>query len=175
MSALGRGRLFKIGIQMRKRFWEEDNIYGGISWTNQNIEQLWYPSHGIFGEKGVVLGAYTWSGENAEFFARMSPAERFETALTQGEKLHPDYRKHAETFVSVPWQRMNHHMGCTAMWTPEARARYFSYLQQPLNGRHFMMGDQISYHPGWQEGAFSSAHNALTLMQERVRAEIAAA
>ena len=60
-------------------------------------------------------------------------------------------------------------------WTPEARARYFTYLQQPLHGRHFMMGDQISYHPGWQEGAFSSAHHALTLLQGRVRAELAAA
>ena len=173
LSAIGRGKLFKIGIQMRERFWERDNIYGGISWTNQNIEQLWYPSHGIHSEKGIMLGAYTWNHENAEFFARLDPQQRFEVALDQGSRIHPDYRKYAENFVSIPWHRMNHHMGCTAQWTPETRELYFNYLQQPLSGRHYMMGDQLSYHPGWQEGAFSSAHNALTELQKRVSAELA--
>lgn len=172
LKSIGRGKLFKIGIQMKERFWEQERIYGGISWTNQNIEQLWYPPHNVHGQKGVMLGAYTFDGANAEFFARMNPAERFETALAQGERIHPDYRKYAETAVSVPWQRMNHHMGCTAAWTEETRRRYFTYLQTPLAGRHFMMGDQISYHPGWQEGAFSSAHHALTELQKRVRAEL---
>ena len=141
LSSLGRAKLFKIGIQMRERFWEDENIFGGITWTHQNIEQMWYPSHGIHGGKGVMLGAYTFDPENADFFAWLSPAERFEAAL----------------------------------WTPETRARYFRVLQQPLNGRHFMMGDQISYHPGWQEGAFSSAHHALNELQRRVRGERAAA
>jgi monoamine oxidase len=172
LSSIGRGRMFKIGIQMRERFWERDNIYGGISWTNQNIEQLWYPSHGIHTQKGVMLGAYTWDADNADFFARQTPQQRFESALAQGERIHSDYRQYAENFVSIPWHRMNHHMGCTAQWTPETRARYFTYLQQPLAGRHFLMGDQLSYHPGWQEGAFSSAHNAMTELQKRVSAEL---
>jgi len=170
LKSIGRGKLYKIGIQMSERFWERESIYGGISWTSQEIEQLWYPPHNVHGQKGVMLGAYTFDGDNAEFFARMNPAERFEAALAQGEKIHPQYRRYAETAVSVPWQRMNHHMGCTAAWTEEARKRYFTYLQTPLAGRHFMMGDQISYHPGWQEGAFSSAHHALTELQKRVAA-----
>ena len=66
-------------------------------------------------------------------------------------------------------------MGCTAQWSEEARARYFTYLQTPLANRHFMMGDQLSYHPGWQEGAFSSAHNALRQLESRVAADLAAA
>ena len=34
----------KIGFQARRRFWEEDHaIYGGISWTDQDITQIWYP------------------------------------------------------------------------------------------------------------------------------------
>ncbi len=173
LSAIGRGKMFKIGIQMRERFWEREDIYGGISWTDQNIEQLWYPPHGIHKSKGVMLGAYTFNANNAEFFARMNPAERFEAAIQQGEKLHPDYRKYAEKSVSVAWHRMNHIMGCTAQWTPDARQRYFKLLQTPVAGRHYLMGDQISYHPGWQEGAFSSAHNALDHLQARVAGELA--
>jgi monoamine oxidase len=173
LRSIGRGRMFKIGIQMSHRFWEDEGIYGGISWTNQRIEQIWYPPHNIHGTKGVMLGAYTWEPANADYFARMTPAERFEAALAQGEKIHSDYRKYAETAVSVPWHRMNHHMGCTAAWTEETRQRYFAYLQTPLNGRHFMMGDQMSFHPGWQEGAFSSAHWALGQLSKIVAADSA--
>ena len=175
LRSIGRGKMFKIGIQMKERFWEKENIYGGISWTNQNIEQIWYPPHNVHGKKGVMLGAYTWNQDNAEFFARMTPEERFQEALRQGSNIHPDYAEHAETAVSVPWHRMNHIMGCTAAWTEETRKRYFSYLQTPLNDRHFMMGDQISYHPGWQEGAFSSAHHSLTELGKRVAAELTGA
>lgn len=98
----------------------------------------------------------------------MSPNERFEEALGQGEKIHDNYRRYAENFVSIPWCLMNHHMSCFAQWTEETRKQYLGYLQTPLAGRHFMMGDQISYHPGWQQGAFSSAHHALGELQKRV-------
>jgi len=174
LGAIGRGKLFKLGIQMNERFWENEYIFGGISWSDENIEQIWYPTHGIHAQKGIVLGAYTWDPANAELFARMTPAQRFEVALAQGEHIHADYRRHAENFVSIAWHRMNYQMGCTAQWTEEARTRYFGYLQTPLNGRHFLMGDQLSYHPGWQEGAFSSAHHALRALEARVRTEAAA-
>ncbi len=174
LASIGRGKLFKMGIQMRERFWEKENIYGGITWTEQEIEQLWYPPHGIHTEKGVMLGAYTFDAENSEFFARMTPEQRFEEVLKQGEKIHPDFRKYAQNAVSVPWHRMNHMMGCTAVWTAETRERWFKRLQQP-EGRHYMIGDQMSFHPGWQEGAMSSAHWTLAHLNNRVRAELSGA
>jgi hypothetical protein len=36
-----------------------------------------------------------------------------------------------------------------------------------------MIGDQISYHPTWQEGAFASAEYALLDFDKHVRAESA--
>ena len=33
----------KVAFQARRRFWEDEQIYGGISWTNQDITQIWYP------------------------------------------------------------------------------------------------------------------------------------
>ena len=37
----------KVGLQFARRCWEEDEaIYGGISWTNLPIRQIWYPSTG---------------------------------------------------------------------------------------------------------------------------------
>ncbi len=38
----------KIGLQFKRRFWEQDDeIYGGRSWTDQEVGQFIYPSHGF--------------------------------------------------------------------------------------------------------------------------------
>ncbi|MEQ8860574.1 MAG: FAD-dependent oxidoreductase [Pseudomonadales bacterium] len=174
MANVGRGKLFKIGLQMNERFWEDEDIYGGITWTNQEVEQIWYPTHGIHGRKGIMLGAYVFDHQTNDLMATMSPAERIELAIQNGEKIHPNYRRHVENGVSVAWHRMNYQMGCTAQWTEQARRDYFATLQQP-SGRHYLIGDQISYHPGWQEGAISSAHHAMADLDQRVRAEMGAA
>jgi monoamine oxidase len=172
-TAVARGKLMKIGFQMRERFWEKEQIYGGVSWTTQDISQIWYPCHGIHRQKGVVLGAYVFGGEAADRFERMAPAERLEAALRQGEKIHPDYRSHAETGVSVVWHRMNNMLGCAAEWRPEEREKYFARIQAPF-GRHYMIGDQVSYHSGWQQGAMHSAWHAVKDIDARVRSELVA-
>ena len=172
LEALGkveRAPLAKIGLQMKERFWERDNIYGGITWTDHEIEQIWYPSHGLHQTRGVLLGAYLLNGDNAKKLTRMDQQARLELAIRAGEQIHPEYRRQFETGVTVCWQRMNYMMGCHAVWTDEAREAYFRTLQQPV-GRHYLMGDQISYHPGWQEGAISSAHYAMADLQQRVQA-----
>ena len=87
----------KVAFDARRRFWEEDeHIYGGISWTTQDITQLWYPSTGMHAPGGILVGAYIWTASIGEAFARLSLAERLERALGQGEKLHPTYpHRHA--------------------------------------------------------------------------------
>lgn len=168
LAALQPGNFFKLGFQMKERFWEREGIYGGVTNTNQRINQIWYPSHGIHGDKGVVLGAYAlW--DQSKFFERMQPEDRLRYAAECGEKVHPGYSGYIESGVSVPWGRMNHMMGCGTRWTDELRERYYELLQKP-DGRHYMIGDQISYHSSWQEGAFASAETALLDLDERVRA-----
>lgn len=167
-AAIPLGKLFKIGLQMRERFWEREGIYGGISWTMQDIAQVWYPEHAIHRRKGVILGAFTLDNASGEKFAAMSHAQRLELAMHQGEKLHPGYRGYVENGVSVSWHGMNHIRGCSARWTEELRRQWFERLQRP-HGHHYVVGDQISYHPGWQEGAIHSAFYALSDIDKRVR------
>ena len=172
LHAPERGKLFKIGLQASRRFWEEDHrIFGGISWTGQDITQMWYPSHGFFRQKGILLGAYTFGRRGGDAFAPLSPAERIDAALTQAEKIHPDIRQYIETGVSVPWHRMNHMLGCSARWSEENEKAHYRTLQE-AEGRHYMVGDQISHHSGWQEGAMRSAHLALADIDRRVQAEL---
>ena len=169
LNAYQRGNFFKIGFQMRERFWEDEGIYGGMTNTSQKINQIWYPSHGINGKKGVVLGAYAFFQQSA-FFERMTPEQRLKFAADAGNKIHKNYSDYIEAGVSVPWGRMNHMMGCGARLTPEGYNTHFKLLQKP-EGRHYMMGDQISHHSSWQEGAFASAENALMEFNKRTRAE----
>src|SRR5690606_34861384 len=50
----------KIGLQMKRRFWEEDEaIYGGhIHTDNPDINSITFPSTGWQSQKGVILGYY---------------------------------------------------------------------------------------------------------------------
>ena len=120
---------------------------------------MWYPPHGTFKEKGVLIN-YTFDDAATRRFAGLTPEQRLDKALNEGSAIHPNIRSHVDSAVSVVWHRMNHMMGCSVRWSDESRARWFDRLQQPI-GRHYMIGDQISYHPTWQEGALSSAHFTL--------------
>jgi monoamine oxidase len=168
-TAIPRGKLFKIGLQMKERFWEREGIYGGISWTLQDIQQIWYPAHGIHRKKGVVLAAYTFNPEAGEKFARLSPPERIKLAIAQGEKIHKGYGGYVENGVTIAWHQMNHMLGCAAQWDESLFKLWFKKLQAP-SGNHFLIGDQVSYHPGWQEGAIASAHYAIGQIDARERA-----
>jgi monoamine oxidase len=168
-TVVPRGKLFKIGLQMKERFWEKEGIFGGISWTMQDIQQIWYPAHGIHRRKGVVLSAYTFNPLAGEKFARLPPAERIRLAVEQGSKIHPDYARYVENGVTIAWHQMNHMLGCAAQWDEALYKQWFSTLQKP-SGSHYLMGDQVSYHPGWQEGAIASAHFAIADIDARERA-----
>ncbi len=167
LASMERGHLFKVAFQMKKRFWEEEGIYGGISYTNQNISQLWYPSHDIHTEKGIMLGAYGWDTDRALPLEAMELDERLKYAASQGDKIHKNYSSYIEAGASVMWARMNHMMGCSA-GLPEGREdEVLSRLYQPER-RHFMIGDQVSRHSGWQEAALASAHNAMNQFSHMV-------
>lgn len=166
MAMMLRDKLIKFGFQAKERFWENENIYAGISWTNQDITQLWYPEHGTFAEKGVILGGYSWVPEIVDRFAAMSPKQRMEAAISQGEKIHPNYRQYIEKGVSVCWHRMNHMLGCGTFWPQKIYDTAYATMQAPV-GRHYLMGDQIALLPGWQEGAVQSAWHAMLDIQQR--------
>ena len=157
----------KVAFQANRRFWEEDEqIYGGISWTTQDITQIWYPAGGFHGAKGIVVGGYIWSTEIGDKFARMAPAERVEMALRQGEKLHPNYRIDVGRGVAVSWAKMPHSAGAWCEWSEAAKKDAYRVLLEP-DGPLYMAGEHLSNLPGWQEGAILSAHKATQAIAQR--------
>jgi monoamine oxidase len=147
-----------------ERFWEssENQIYGGISWINHPITQMWYPSGGFFTPKGVLTGAYNYS-EIAREFGEKSLEKRLEIALEGAERLHPGFAKFADVKLglSIAWQLVPFQQGGWANWTYEgAQQAAYDRLLEP-DRRFQVCGDQVSYLPGWQEGAVLSAHHVV--------------
>lgn len=158
----------KVGWQGRSRFWEEeDRIYGGISWTNDIITQIWYPSYGFNSPTGVLTGAYI-AGEKAKIFQALSRSERIDAALAGGEKLHPGFREKvfADNGVTIAWANMPYQAGGWANETSFTQPDIFRDMANadPIGSKVFMAGDWFSYWPGWQEGALDSAHLATDKM-----------
>jgi monoamine oxidase len=159
----------KIGLQFKRRFWEEDEaIYGGISYTDLPIRQIAYPNTGFNrAGRGVLLGAYLFDGPNAYEFASMPPAERVARAVEFGASIHPQYRAEYENGIAVAWHRVSFTLGCAGNWTDEARAEHYNNLCQ-IEGRIVLAGEHASYIPAWQEGAILSSLDAVSRLHDRV-------
>jgi monoamine oxidase len=157
----------KIGLQFKRRFWEEDEgIYGGITFTDLPIRQLSYPSYGFQSRgKGVLLGGY--AGGAANEFIALSPAERVRRTVEYGAMIHPQYREEFETGVSVAWSRLPSALGCFAVWSEATHSQHYANLCA-IDGRVMLAGEFASYMPSWQEGAVLSALDAIARLHRRI-------
>jgi monoamine oxidase len=171
ISAVPYASSVKLGLQFKRRFWEEDErIYGGISYTDLPISQISYPSTGYNqGGKGVLLGAYTWNGANSYELTSMDPAERVRRAVEFGAQIHPQYRQEFETGIAVAWHRVPFTLGCAGDWTEDARKEHYDNLCQ-IDGRIVLAGEHASYIPAWMEGAILSGLDAISRLHKRVLA-----
>jgi monoamine oxidase len=174
----------KVGWQAKKRFWEElraapaavppdrrngPQIFGGISWLNHPITQMWYPSEGFFSKEPAILtGAYNYDTV-AEAFGKLTLNERLKQAQEGGKLLHPEFEREVplETGLSIAWQRVPFIGGGWASWDRGNNEHKTAYnrLLKP-DKRFYVGGDQVSYLPGWQEGAVLSAYHVVNQIIE---------
>jgi monoamine oxidase len=160
----------KIGLQMKRRFWEEDDqIYGGHILTDiEGINTISLPSTGWQKQKGVVLGYYNYQNKAIEV-SGMSLKERAEFALAAGEKIFPAYRESFDSAFSVAWHRIQYNLGGWAEWTDKTRASAYPVLVEG-EGRVLLAGEHLSYLTGWQAGAIESAWQQIAKIHERASA-----
>ena len=166
ISSLPSAPAIKAGLQFKRRFWEEDEqIYGGITYTDLPIMSIGYPNTGFQSSgKGVLLGAYIWGLKAMEFTA-MTPRERVQKVVDYGSQIHPQYHKEFDNGVAVAWHRVPFAMGCFGTWTSDTRARHYEDLCQ-IDGRIVLAGEHASHLGGWQEGAVTSALDAIGRMHQ---------
>lgn len=149
----------KLAFQSR-RFWEQDhNIYGGISWTTQDITQLWYPNSGYGQNNGVLVGAYMFGGSAGTFFANQSPQQRIDSVIAQSSNVHSEISPEATHGISVAWPKVPFQLGG---WGTSTASTLLT-----SDDNIFFAGEHLSILQGWQEGAILSAYHAIDLIVAR--------
>lgn len=170
IAAPAYGPVGKIGLQMKRRFWELDHaIYGGHVYTDDStINTISFPSTGWFGEKGTLLGYYNFGADAAKISA-LSPAERAAHAVAFGQKVMPQYAESFESAFSIAWHRVQYNLGGWVEWSEETRKDAYPILCEP-DGRIYLAGEHMSYITGWQAGAIESAWQQVEKLHRRVQA-----
>jgi monoamine oxidase len=162
----------KIGLQFKRRFWEEDDgIYGGITRTDLPITQILYPSTGFLSRKGLLVGYYQ-NGAAATAMGACTPADRLGRALEQGAQIHPQYRSEFDTAFSVAWEHVPQSRGGWAQYTEAQRKQEYRTLIESDRGL-YLCGDHTTWQCGWMTGAFESARRVVSLVHERASRDAA--
>ena len=157
----------KIGLQFKRRFWEEDEgIYGGITHTNNQLTQIFYPSYDYLSGKGILIGYYNFN-EKAVATGNLSFRDREKLALEKGGLIHPQYRQEFETAFSVAWHKTRYSLGGWALYSAEERQTLYKPLLEP-EGRVYFAGEHMTWLNAWMAGAFESARSVVAALHSRV-------
>jgi monoamine oxidase len=154
------------------RFWEsDDNIFGGLAWTDRLNENVLYPSNDFGARMGVIVGSYCagWTNrDNPDAFSRLTHEERARISRESIEALHPGRSHLLRNPVTVAWGLTPYSEGVGPRWPGGAgslRPRPPLYAELLRSeGPIVFAGEHLSYQPTWQEGAALSAHEALKLV-----------
>ncbi len=99
----------------------------------------------------------------------MTIAERLREARAGAALFGKEFAEGLDRGVAIAWQNMAHIKGGWAQWNNvEDSVRHYNQIIQGtgVNGASnpcfFVVGDQVSSLPGWQEGAIASALNAIS-------------
>ncbi len=164
VKATGYSASAKIGMQMRRRFWEEDDrIFGGHLYSNLPLGQFSYPSNDYFSAKGILLGFY---GNGRQGGLVDQPLTgRLEHVLTHASKVHPQMRQEYENGYCVFWEKIEYSRGAYAGGGGGGAARREQLGK--LDGRVAIGCAAASTDPAWQQGAIEAGWHAVERVHER--------
>jgi monoamine oxidase len=164
VSETAHASIAKMGLQMRRRFWEEDDgIFGGHLWApGLQLGEFSYPSNDYFSAKGVLLGYYGSSLQAG--LDTMTVRDRVEHVITQASKVHPQMRDELEAAYCVWWEKVPYSVGA---YGRSPSADLLARLSVP-DGRVYMASAGASSDPSWMEGAVEAAWRTVEGLHERV-------
>ena len=123
----------------------------------------------------MLTGAYNFS-QTAYEWGRKPVSERLDMAREGARQFGKRFGNGLHDGLAIAWQNMPYIKGGWAYWQSVGKdaVKHFNILSQGT-GVHdakgklsdpvfFVIGDQLSSLPGWQEGAIAAALNALTRM-----------
>ncbi|MEU2035031.1 flavin monoamine oxidase family protein [Nocardia amamiensis] len=184
----------KTLVHVSERHWEHvDGIFGGGSFTDLPIQQVWYPSDNaepVPGESrwaavdpgrshapAVLTAAYLWEN-NARRFAALPESDRTRVVLASLEQLHPGLAAAVDDVVHWTWdEQVGIGGGAFAYLAPGQHARYLAGIGAPHPHpapRVFFAGEHLSIAHAWIQGALQSALESVRQVLDRVSVSRAA-
>ncbi|MYW63617.1 FAD-dependent oxidoreductase [Streptomyces sp. SID8379] len=171
----------KTLVHVERRLWEQrDGVFGGGSFTDLPVQQVWYPSDNADARDpdrsaapAVLTGAYQWES-SARRFALLPEAERTARVLQSLEELHPGISDTVDDVVHWSWDAQLGG-GAFAYLAPGQHGRYLGALgaAHPAPApRVFFAGEQLSVAHAWIQGALESALHAVRAVLERAGARV---
>jgi monoamine oxidase len=153
------------------RFWEKEYaIYGGLSYLQQTVGVVWYPSAKFFSERGVIVSGY--SIENGTPFGRLPTMQaKLNASRHSVELLHPGHGKDLTNPVYVNWGEIPYNLGSWVSGFGRGDSGALRECLLTADRRVYFAGDHTSHLVGWQEGAALSAYRVMNQLGARLRQE----
>lgn len=148
-----------------KRFWQEQGIEGGGSFTDLPISTIWYPSDKKGAtESGVLLASYNL-GIDSLRFGNQPDFLKLDEGKEQVERVHGLPYGYLDRIVA-DWKYINWHqepwsLGGFCFFMPEQRRLFLYHIGTPeYNNKIFFAGEHASTTHGWINGSLQTGMEA---------------
>ena len=155
----------------KEPFWLADGIEGGMSWTDEPLQQIVYPSNASAGEACTFVASYSWEDRARRLMHAPDPESRTEWLIEGLERIHPGCSQYLRDAEHTDWDARCGY-GAFTYYGPGDYARHHRWLSRafPEVPRVFFSGEHAGLHHGWAEAALQSAQTAtLQLLSELTR------
>ena len=135
----------KVGLQFKRRFWEEDeHIYGGISYTDLPVAISAIPIPAITAAARECCSAPISGALPAMEFTAVTPGERVQKAVNYGSRIHPQYARNSITASPSPGIDRRSPWAVTGCGCSDSRAEHYDDLCR-IDGRIALAGEHASF------------------------------
>ncbi|MEO1671495.1 MAG: NAD(P)/FAD-dependent oxidoreductase, partial [Cyanobacteria bacterium J06631_2] len=193
INNLGYCSASKTLLHCTSRPWEfADNIYGGGSFTDLNIEKCFYPidnaqldsnhsseapnfvakNKDISYQPSVLTAAYRWE-DNSRKFMTLDETAKTDLTLKEVSQLHPEIKQYTDDIIHNTWDEDNKPgSGAYAYFAPGEHEKYQPILGQsyPVNNPHvFFAGEHLAINHASVQGAVQTAVSAVIDILEALK------
>lgn len=165
-------------IYCRERFWENEGIIGGGSFTDLPIASIWYPSDhsesrqnrldktsvNPMKEPGVLIGSYNFTLDTTRLTNQPMQGlfKDIKNQISEVHGLRPGTLDRIATgFKSINWNHEPTFRGALSFYSAEQKELFSYGITLPeYEGRVFFAGEHISAIHRWMQGALQTGMQA---------------
>lgn len=153
ISTLGYGRVMKVAMQYRQRFWDQPDSIGQRIFTDTRLRRIYHMSIDQPGPRGILM-SFT-AADDAEQLGKLSEEERLKIALSEVSKLWPQAPEFWEGGVTKYWNE-DPWMKGSYSFTAKGQERNFLEIASKTEGCVHFAGEHTSQFRASMNGAIES-------------------